>query len=53
VPAALWLAAAHPVALLGFVTVAALAMGAITVLLIRFLRALFGRLRRWLAASTA
>jgi hypothetical protein len=53
VPAALWLATAHPVALLGVVAVAALAMVAITVLLIRFLRVLLGRVRQWFSASAA
>jgi hypothetical protein len=53
VPAALWLATAHPVALLAFVAVAALVMGAITVLLIRFLRAFVGRLRRRFSARSA
>jgi len=45
VPVVLWLAVAHPIALLGLVAVAALAMVAITVLLIKFLRALLGRWR--------
>lgn len=45
VPTALWLASAHPVALLVLVGVAAVVMAAISVLLIRFLRALVGRLR--------
>ena len=45
VPAALWLASAHPVALLVLVGIAATVMATISVLLIRFLRALVGRLR--------
>jgi hypothetical protein len=45
VPTALWLASAHPVALLVLVGVAAVVMAAISVLLIRFLRALAARLR--------
>jgi hypothetical protein len=45
VPTALWLANAHPVALLVLVAVAALLMATISVLLIRFLRALIGRFR--------
>ena len=45
VPTALWLASAHPVALLILVGVAAVVMATISVLLIRFLRALVGRLR--------
>jgi hypothetical protein len=45
VPTALWLATAHPVALLGAVAVAAVLMATLSVLLIRFLRALVGRLR--------
>ena len=53
VPAALWLAAAHPVALLATVAVAALVMATISVLLIRFLRALVGRLRGWFSTSAA
>jgi hypothetical protein len=44
VPTALWLASAHPVALLVLVGVAAAIMAAVSVLLIRFLRAL---VRRW------
>jgi hypothetical protein len=51
VPTVLWLATAHPVALLAVVVVAALAMAAISVLLIRFLRALVGRVRGWFAAA--
>ena len=53
VPAALWLANAHPVALLVFVAIAALLMAAVSVLLIRFLRALAGRVRGWFAPSAA
>ena len=53
VPAALWLATAHPVALLVLVAVAAAVMAAISVLLIRFLRALVGRLRGRDQASSA
>ncbi|MEO5686682.1 MAG: DUF4126 domain-containing protein [Burkholderiaceae bacterium] len=53
VPGMLWLATAHPIALLGVVGVAALVMAAISVLLIRFLRSLVGRVRGWLAPSTA
>ena len=53
VPAVLWLAAAHPVALLATVAVAAVAMATISVLLVRFLRALFGRLRGWFSPSAA
>jgi hypothetical protein len=45
VPTALWLASAHPVALLILVGIAAVVMATISVLLIRFLRALVGRLR--------
>ena len=45
VPTALWLANAHPVALLVLVALAALLMATISVLLIRFLRALIGRFR--------
>ena len=45
VPTALWLASAHPIALLLFVGTAAAVMATISVLLIRFLRALVGRLR--------
>lgn len=52
VPTVLWLAAAHPVALLVTVAIAALAMATISVLLIRFLRALVGRLRGWFSVST-
>ena len=51
VPTALWLANAHPVALLVIVAVAALLMATISVLLIRFLRGVFGRLRRRFSAS--
>src|SRR6201996_2830282 len=51
VPAVLWLATAHPVALLAVVGVAALVMATTTVLLIRFLRGLFGRLRRRFSPS--
>ena len=53
VPAVLWLANAHPVALLVLVAFAALVMATVSVLLIRFLRALFRRLRRGSPASTA
>lgn len=53
VPAALWLATVHPIALLILVGVAALVMATISVLLIRFLRALVGRLRGRSAAPTA
>jgi hypothetical protein len=42
----LWLSVAHPIALLCVVAMAALVMGAITVMLIRFLRAFLGRLTR-------
>ena len=45
VPAALWLATAHPVAALVLVGVAAAVMATISVLLIRFLRALARRVR--------
>jgi hypothetical protein len=51
VPTALWLSVTHPVALLAVVAIAAVLMVAITVLLIRFLRAFAGRLRRWFSAS--
>ena len=51
VPTALWLAAAHPVALLASVVVAAALMATISVLLIRFLRTLLGRLRGWFSTS--
>ncbi len=53
VPAALWLASAHPVALLFFVGFAALVMATISVLLIRFLRALVGRLRGRVSTAAA
>ena len=53
VPTVLWLANAHPVALLVLVAFAALVMATVSVLLIRFLRALFRRLRRGSPASTA
>ncbi len=53
VPAALWLASAHPVALLFFVGFAALVMATISVLLIRFLRALVGRLRGRFSTAAA
>jgi hypothetical protein len=45
VPTVLWLAVAHPYALLGIVAVAALVMVATTVALVRFLRLFVGRLR--------
>jgi len=53
VPAVLWLASAHPVALLVFVGFAALVMATISVLLIRFLRALVGRFRGRLSTAAA
>ena len=53
VPTALWLASAHPVALLVLVGVAAVVMATISVLLIRFLRALVARLRGRSAAPVA
>ena len=53
VPTVLWLATAHPVALLVVVGVAAILMATMSVLLIRFLRALVGRLRGRFSASTA
>ena len=53
VPAALWLASAHPVALLFFVGFAALVMATISVLLIRFLRALVGRIRGRFSTAAA
>ena len=53
VPTVLWLATAHPVALMVVVAIAALAMATISVLLIRFLRALVGRVRGWFAAPAA
>ena len=53
VPTALWLATAHPVALLVAVGVAAILMATISVLLIRFLRALVARLRGWFSTSAA
>ncbi|MDP9124573.1 MAG: DUF4126 domain-containing protein [Pseudomonadota bacterium] len=53
VPTALWLASAHPIALLILVGVAAVVMATISVLLIRFLRALVGRLRGRSAAPMA
>ncbi len=53
VPAVLWLANAHPVALLVLVAFAALVMATVSVLLIRFLRALARRLRRGFTTSTA
>jgi hypothetical protein len=53
VPVALWMSAAHPIALLAFVAIAALVMVVITVLLIRFLRSFVGRLRSWFSTSTA
>ncbi len=52
VPTALWLANAHPVALLVLVALAALLMATISVLLIRFLRALIGRFRGQAATPT-
>jgi hypothetical protein len=52
VPSVLWLATAHPVALMGVVAVAALMMATISVVLIRFLRALAARVRGWFAVST-
>jgi hypothetical protein len=45
VPAALWLATAHPVAALVLVGVAAAVMAIVSVLLVRFLRALVRRVR--------
>ena len=53
VPTALWLASAHPVALLVLVAIAAIVMATVSVLLIRFLRALVGRLRGRPATPTA
>jgi hypothetical protein len=53
VPAALWLASAHPVALLVFVGFAALVMATISVLLIRFLRALVCRFRGRFSTAAA
>ena len=53
VPAALWLASAHPIALLILVGVAAVVMATISVLLIRFLRALVGRVRGRFSAPAA
>jgi hypothetical protein len=53
VPAALWLATAHPVAALALVAFAALLMATVSVLLIRFLRALVGRLRGRFATAPA
>ena len=53
VPTALWLATAHPVVSLVLVAVAALLMATVSVLLIRFLRALVGRVRGWFAPSPA
>ena len=53
VPTALWLATAHPVLSLVLVAVAALLMAVVSVLLIRFLRALVGRVRGWFAPSPA
>ncbi len=54
VPAALWLATAHPVAALVLVGVAAAVMATISVLLIRFLRALARRVRgRFAPAASA
>ena len=53
VPTALWLATAHPVALLVLVGVAAVLMATISVVLIRFLRALVGRLRGRFSPPTA
>ena len=53
VPTVLWLATAHPVALLVVVGVAAILMATMSVLLIRFLRALVGRLRSRFSTSTA
>ena len=53
VPTVLWLATAHPVALLVVVGVAAILMATMSVLLIRFLRALVDRLRGRFSASTA
>jgi hypothetical protein len=45
VPTVLWMSTTHPIALLAFVAVMAMAMATLTVLLIRFLRSIFGRLR--------
>jgi hypothetical protein len=45
VPGVLWLATAHPVALMAVVGAAALVMATVTVLLFRFLRALVRRFR--------
>ena len=54
VPAALWLATAHPVAALVLVGLAAAVMATISVLLIRFLRALARRVRgRFAPAASA
>ena len=53
VPAALWLANAHPVASLVLVGVAAVLMATLTVLLLRFLRGLAGRVRGWFAPPPA
>jgi hypothetical protein len=53
VPTALWLASAHPVALLILVGVAAVVMATVSVLLIRFLRALVARLRNRFSAPAA
>jgi hypothetical protein len=53
VPFALWLASAHPVAALALVAFGALAMATVSVLLIRFLRGLVGRLRGRFGAAPA
>jgi hypothetical protein len=53
VPCALWLASAHPVAALALVAFAALVMASVSVLLIRFLRGLVGRLRGRVATAPA
>ena len=52
VPTALWLASAHPVVLLVLVAIAAIVMATVSVLLIRFLRALIGRFRGRSATPT-
>ena len=52
VPAVLWLATAHPVALLVVIAIAVLVMATTSLLLIRFLRGVVGGVRRRFSPST-
>ena len=52
VPAVLWLATVHPVALLVVIAIAVLVMATTSLLLIRFLRGVVGRVRRRFSPST-